>query len=201
MFVGRKSELQALLSAYHSGRSELIPIYGRRRVGKSELILRRDVRFALEDPFLGWFRFVFPNTSFVQQMGARRAFRDRIRPGLDAYAGLCFERLCREALPALYRREGVSADFEIGEYWDRAVQIDIVGLRQDGWTDLGECKWGVVRSVAAVLEELRSKIADFPNRRGATIGRRVVVRQANARAIAIEKNGPIRLHTLEELYG
>ena len=40
MFIGRKKELAVLDQAYHSPQSALIPIYGRRRVGKSELILR-----------------------------------------------------------------------------------------------------------------------------------------------------------------
>ena len=40
MFIGRKKELAVLEQAYHSQESALIPIYGRRRVGKSELILR-----------------------------------------------------------------------------------------------------------------------------------------------------------------
>ncbi len=39
-FIGRRQELQLLQSAYESGESGFIPIYGRRRVGKSELILR-----------------------------------------------------------------------------------------------------------------------------------------------------------------
>ena len=37
-FVNRTEELNSLNSAYKSGRSEFIPIYGRRRVGKTELI-------------------------------------------------------------------------------------------------------------------------------------------------------------------
>ena len=69
-------------------------------------------------------------------MGPRRAFRDRIRPEIDTYFGVCFERLWREALPVIYEQEGVSAGFEIGEYWDKEVQIDVVGLRDDSWTDL-----------------------------------------------------------------
>jgi len=40
MFIGRKRELAVLERAYHSPQSALIPIYGRRRAGKSELILR-----------------------------------------------------------------------------------------------------------------------------------------------------------------
>ena len=39
MFIGRQAELQVLERAYRSSRTEFIPIYGRRRVGKSELIL------------------------------------------------------------------------------------------------------------------------------------------------------------------
>lgn len=39
-FVGRTIELDLLVKALRSPRSEFIPIYGRRRVGKSELIVR-----------------------------------------------------------------------------------------------------------------------------------------------------------------
>jgi AAA+ ATPase superfamily predicted ATPase len=38
-FIGRQNELQVLNAAYEGPESALIPIYGRRRVGKSELIL------------------------------------------------------------------------------------------------------------------------------------------------------------------
>src|SRR6516225_9991638 len=38
-FFGRKRELELLQSAWRSDRAAFIPIYGRRRVGKSELIL------------------------------------------------------------------------------------------------------------------------------------------------------------------
>ena len=38
MIIGRKEEQRILLSAAQSEYSELIAVYGRRRVGKSELI-------------------------------------------------------------------------------------------------------------------------------------------------------------------
>lgn len=38
MFVGRKNELQFLEDAYNSDKAELIVLYGRRRVGKTELL-------------------------------------------------------------------------------------------------------------------------------------------------------------------
>ena len=39
-FLGREAELRALAAAYTNPRSAFFPIYGRRRVGKTELILQ-----------------------------------------------------------------------------------------------------------------------------------------------------------------
>ena len=103
----------------------------------------KQVRFEIGDPLLRfWFRFVFPNMSLIRSGGPARAFTERIAPSLDAWFGSCFERLCREALPHIYANEGVGAGYEVGEYWSGAAQIDVVGVREDHWTDLGECKWG-----------------------------------------------------------
>ena len=161
----------------------------------------RQVRFGIDDPLLRfWFRFVFPNMSAIRGSGAARVFGDRIAPALDAWYGAGFERLCREALPLIYAAEGVGAGFEVGEYWSPrrgrareplspetppAAQIDVVGLRDDDWTDLGECKWGPVRSPKALEAELDRKARAYPNRRGATLGRRYFARRKpSARASA-----------------
>jgi AAA+ ATPase superfamily predicted ATPase len=158
----------------------------------------RHVRYEVADPLMRfWFRFVFPNTSYSRHMGPERALQDRIRPHLDAYYGARFEKLCQEALPGLYRREGVTAAFEVGSYWSKAVQIDVVGLRDDGWTDLGECKWGAVRSPRAVEDELAKKIQEYPNRRNATVGRRIFTRHERP---AGEERGGTKWHSLEDLY-
>jgi AAA+ ATPase superfamily predicted ATPase len=159
----------------------------------------RAVRYALEDPLLRfWFRFVFPNLGQIAVLGPERAVQQLVRPQFDAFAGHAFERLCREALPALYAREGVSASFEIGEYWDKETQIDLVGLRQDHWTDLGECKWTPIRSPGALRAELAQRAARFPNKRGATLALRHFTR--------MEVKPPSgsapqeRWHCLEDLY-
>ena len=159
----------------------------------------RQVRYALQDPLLRfWFRFVFPNLSFIQQMGPRRSMSERIRPELDAYFGLCFERLCRQALPVIYDREGVSTAFEVGEYWDKAVQIDVVGVRNDHWTDLGECKWGTVRSYKKFLGDLEKKVRAYPNKRGATICKRVFLRKKPG--AKIQGTSDVHWYGLEDLY-
>ena len=43
-FVGRHAELAALERHYKAVRSGLIPVYGRRRVGKTELLLQFSVK-------------------------------------------------------------------------------------------------------------------------------------------------------------
>jgi len=160
---------------------------------------QRQVRYVLEDSLLRfWFRFVFPNLSFAQQMGPRRAFSARIRPELDTYFGLCFERLCRQALPVIYEREGIGAAFEVGEYWDKEVQIDVVGLRDDHWTDLGECRWGAVRSYKQLLQDLERKIRAYPNTRGPTIGKRVFLRRKPG--VKVQGTSDVLWYGVEDLY-
>jgi AAA+ ATPase superfamily predicted ATPase len=160
----------------------------------------RLVRYSLADPLLRfWFRFVFPNTSYLAQMGPERTLRDRIRPDLDAYFGTCFEALCREALPVLYARERVTAAFDVGEYWDKRTQIDVVGVRDDGVVDLGECKWGRVRSAELVERELVGKASRFPNPRDATLRLRAFTRDDTITQRAARAS-QVRWHDLADLY-
>ena len=160
----------------------------------------RQVRYVLDDPLLRfWFRFVYPNTSYIAQRGGLRALEDRIRPQLDSYFGTCFKQLCREALPVLYARAGLTAGYQVGEYWDKNTQIDVVGYRDDGWTDLGECKWGPVRSASVLRRELEDKVAHYPNRRNATIGRHVFTRMRIGAGRTVGAPD-IAWHCLEDLY-
>lgn len=95
---------------------------------------------------------------------------------LTAFCGEGFERLCREALPLIYAAEGISGRFEVGEYWDRDVQIDVVGLRGDGWVDVGECRWGR-DGISEIADELSGRAARFPAA-GRTVRRMLFVRNA-----------------------
>jgi uncharacterized protein len=168
--------------------SKRYPLSGRRPAARA-------MRQELADPLLRfWFRFIFPNLSYLSASGAERTFERRVEPRLPAYFGGCFEALCREALPLLYEAEGVTASFEVGQYWSKEVQIDVVGHREDNFTDLGECKWGSLKP-AAVARELEAKVGKYPNKRNATIGLRVFSKDA----VKVEQAGA-RWHSLEELY-
>lgn len=158
----------------------------------------REVRYALDDPFLRfWFRFVFPHQSILRSLGPERGFLQVIRPELDAYMGRCFERLCREALPMIYAAGKVTAGYGVGEFWSKEAQIDVVGVREDGVTDLGECKWGKPGGLQELAGELDRKSLHFPNARKATIQRHLFLRDLGKR-VAIPKG--ITVHTLQDLY-
>ena len=158
----------------------------------------RNVRFEVTDPLLRfWFRFVYPNRTAISRMPAEQAFQNLIAPNLASYFGLCFERLCREALPMMYAREHMHAGFEVGAYWDKAVQIDLVGLRDDHRTDICECKWGEIFSVPALIEELKAKMKKFPNPENATLQGKIFTR----RPIQVERLPEhVIVHDLKELY-
>ena len=138
----------------------------------------KQLRFTIDDPLLRFhFRFVFPNTSALKSAGVARTFAEAIKPSLDSWFGEGFERLCREALPRIYAGEALGAAFEVGEFWSKETQIDVVGLRGDNWTDLGECEWGAVRSPKALEDELARKAGLYRNSRGATLNKRYFVRK------------------------
>jgi len=158
----------------------------------------RSVSYELDDPLLRfWFRFVGPNISAITFLGPRTAYLSAVKPRLDSYFGHCFERMCRDALPYIYKREGVVSAFEIGEYWADDLQIDVVGIRQDRWIDLGECKWTGRNAVSSAAKEIVPKCERFPNPRNCTIHPRVFVRRGKPDAVGA---GKVRVHRLPELY-
>ena len=161
----------------------------------------RETRYAVADPLLRfWFRFVYPNLSRIPVLGPERSVRELVRPGWDAFCGEAFERLCREAIPLLHAEEKIAAATTVGEFWAKDVQIDTVALRDDGVIELGECKWGAVRSPAALRAELATKIPSFPNRRAATVRLRYFTRDRVTPPAALAAAPPESWHHLSSLY-
>jgi hypothetical protein len=87
-----------------------------------------------------------------------------------------------------------SGKFQIGEYWDRVTQLDVVGLRTDGWVDLGECKWGTRDSLAAAVKDLKSRGARYPAE-GRTVRHHLFTRRASRAEV-----DDTEVHTWNDLY-
>ena len=131
MFIGREGEIRVLEELADSGKPELYVLYGRRRVGKTELLQqfcrgRRAVYFlaaqvrekdslrsfrdalveCLDDPVAGSVE--FPDWSAALQFVAERARSERLVVVLDEFPYLC------EASPGL--------PSEIQRFWDTRVK-------------------------------------------------------------------------------
>lgn len=157
----------------------------------------KQVRYKLHDPLLRfWFRFIYPNGSSIYQMDENSAFMNLIKPYLDAYFGIGYETMCREALSRLYKKEELTCAYEIGEYWDKDIQIDIVGYRKDGVIDICECKWGKITSMPRLLEALKTKMSRYPNKDNKTINGRLFLRSRGK----LPPDNHIRAHFLADLY-
>lgn len=157
---------------------------------------RTAVVYRIADPLLRfWFRFLEPHWSTMRRYTAEDAYRQIVAPQWEAWCGDGFERLCREALPLIYLEERTTGRFEVGEYWDRAVQIDVVGLRADGWIDLGECQWPSRSSTTAAARELAARASRYPAG-GRTVRPRLFVR---TRPQSVPPGHAV--HDLRMLYG
>jgi len=158
----------------------------------------RSVHYVLDDPLLRfWFRFVNQNTGAITYLGKEKVFASSIKPMLPSYFGLCFEYLCKSALPYIYVSEGVISPFEIGAFWNSNTQIDVVGIRDDHWIDLCECKWTPGVSIKQIEKSLRDRCTNFPNPQNYTIKPRLFLKKAKK---VQSTPSDITIHTLEELY-
>lgn len=198
--IARLSDISERSVHYYLEQLESLGYLARRAPLSGEKPKAIDTRYRLPDPLLRfWFHFVFPNTSKIAQVGPDKAAAKLVQPQLEAYFGPCFESLCREALPVIYEKERITALFDIGSYWNRQCQIDVVGRRDDGWTDLGECRWGTAGTAREALADLEAKIPFYPNPRQDTIGRRVFLRTFRPERNPLPPN--VHVHTLADMYG
>ncbi|MBN1671761.1 MAG: ATP-binding protein [Kiritimatiellae bacterium] len=153
----------------------------------------RRVRYRIANPALRTlFAFVQPHQSILRLRGPEPVLA-ALKPRLDIYWAAAFEEVCRQSLPLIYVSEGVSGTWRVGEYWSKDTQIDVAGLRDDGWVDVGECKWGRV-SLHKLLAELQAKAAHFAPAADASKILRGFVTRTGLRAIP-----GLRLHTLSQI--
>jgi hypothetical protein len=75
MFIGRKNELELLNDAYNSKKSELVVLYGRRRIGKSSLIYE----FAENKPVF----YLFEALEGETKQGQIKHFTDQLKDQID----------------------------------------------------------------------------------------------------------------------
>lgn len=115
-------------------------------------------RYRLLDPlFRFWFRFVYGKDDRYERLG-EDAYKAVIEPKLPDFVSKEFETLCQDALPNLYPEKTF---LDIGRWWYKEHEVDVVGFTTDETMVVGECKFTnapLDYSALASLEEHASEI-------------------------------------------
>ena len=119
--------------------------------------------YLLDDHFFRfWFRYVYPNRSFIEEGQIDYVLDGKIRPSLDRFISWTFEEVCRSRV-----RKGLPQGIKynrVGRWWSKEGEIDIVGLAEDENTVVfGEAKWSVNPVGTDILNSLvrKAKLVDW----------------------------------------
>ncbi|MFH5802243.1 ATP-binding protein [Haladaptatus sp. CMAA 1911] len=116
-------------------------------------------RYRILDPlFRFWFRFVYGNEDRYERLG-KDAYEAVIEPELADFVSPEFEVLCQDGLPRLYPDKTF---LDIGRWWYKNHEVDVVGFATDGTMVVGECKfttapldYNALASLETHAEEIR----------------------------------------------
>ena len=120
--------------------------------------------YILDDPFFRfWFRYIFPNMSYLEEGDIDYVWEEKIKPDFDSFVGFIFEDICIQQLKSLNKDNKLPFKAKnIGQWWDGREEIDIVALDGKGSFMFCECKWTVKKIGINVLDELQNKANKFP---------------------------------------
>ena len=128
----------------------------------------RKTYYYIKDNFLDfWYRFCFPNSSLIEE-NPDFLLHNIIKPNLNSYIGRKFEKVCKEILWELNRKEKLPFVFtQIGRQWGRLpnepsgknqYEIDICAFNEKAKEILfGECKWKEKVDANLLMQELKEK--------------------------------------------
>lgn len=162
--------------------------------------------YSIEDNFFRfWYRFVPRNMSLIGAGRMRQVYDRAVKAYYSDYMGLIFEKMCREYL-FRYAQDLPFPLREVGQWWGtdpaahQQVQIDVVGLPLEGDEYLvGSCKYENEKIGIDELEILRRYAEVF--RPGAKIHYYLFSKGGFTESLyEQEKEGKVRLLTLEDLY-
>jgi len=119
--------------------------------------------YLLEDHFFRfWFRYVYPNRSFIEEGQIDYVLDRKIMPSIDRFISWSFEEVCRSrvrkglVIPGVI--PGIIQCNRVGRWWSKEGEIDIVGLAEDENTVVfGEAKWSVNPVGTDILNDLEKK--------------------------------------------
>lgn len=104
---------------------------------------QRWARYHLSDPFLGfWQRFVEPHHAELEIGVGQEAVWQAIRLALAQITAPVWEQIARLHLLSQSRQDGLPPISEVGSWWSRHAQLDLVGIdRHTHSVVFGEVRW------------------------------------------------------------
>ena len=114
--------------------------------------------YFISDPFINfWFQFVWPNLRHLEMERVDFVWREKIEPQFDHYVSMNCEKVILSALEDI--QGDILGEYErVGRYWDKNVEIDILGIDDQTKTALfGEIKWSRNLVDVNVFRDLEKK--------------------------------------------
>ena len=124
---------------------------------------RKGMYFFQDAYFRFWFRYIFPNMSYLEMKEQDIVWKRFLRPDSDAFVEETFVDICIQRLMRLnrYKRLPIEAQ-KIGRWWDRTNKIDVVSFTEKDEYLFCDCLWDGKRAGLTQMEELRRKARRFP---------------------------------------
>jgi len=105
-------------------------------------------------PFMRfWFSFVSPFFKGIKEKDYKEV-KESFSSRESEFYNLTFERLSKELLKKSFKEDPI---IEIGSYWDRNIEIDILAKTRSGKIVAGACKYSNAKANKTELSKLKEK--------------------------------------------
>ncbi len=100
-----------------------------------------------------WFTFIYPNQKLLEDKKYDEVLKI-IRSNFDKYISLTFEYLSNDLIQKHFLHDNI---VQIGSYWDKDIEIDLLAKTLSGKIIAGECKYKNQKMCKSVLTKLQKK--------------------------------------------
>ncbi|TET66104.1 MAG: ATP-binding protein [Candidatus Aminicenantes bacterium] len=120
--------------------------------------------YLLDDPYFRfWFKYVFPNTSYLEEGDVDYVWEEKLKPDFDRFVGSIFEDICTQKIKKLNKDNQLLFKAKsIGRWWNGEDEIDIVAMNDKGSFLFCECKWTGKKVGLSIVSQLQNKAVKFP---------------------------------------
>lgn len=120
--------------------------------------------YLLDDPYFRfWFRYVFPNVSYLEEGDIDYVWEEKLKPDLDRFVGPIFEDICTQQIKKLNKFNQLPFKAKgVGRWWNGRDEIDIIAFSDKGSFLFCECKWAAKKVGVNIVNEIQNKAIKFP---------------------------------------